>query len=173
MSENELLVIADAHIAEESMRVSMEDVAMICQSTSFEGTLTNHYMRECFQSFLQAEHSDELFLFWQHAEDFRLNHPSSPKRSQTTSANDGVQDWAERIYAAFISHDAQHQVSVSAEDIQFIERSLKRPPFDMFVNPQRAAYTQLRASSFARFVQVNDRIQTYVNYASSIVTLIL
>ena len=76
-SENDIIYMADEFTAEAEKESSMQDVDILVDCTTFEGTLKNGYMREKFQSYLGKNYEDESLLFWEYCEDYRKGHPES------------------------------------------------------------------------------------------------
>jgi hypothetical protein len=163
-AENEMIQLADAHICDEEWYFALEDIHTMCRCARFEGALVNTSMRLKFQDFLEREHSEELFLFWQHVEAYKLRHPDSPnaQRSLVVSASD-AKNWAHAIYETFVSENAVHQVSTSGQQLTHIQDNLEYPTWDMFDGPQKAAFAQLRTSSYTRFVQLPAYRQFLLN----------
>lgn len=103
-------------------------------------------------------------MFWQHVEAYKLRHPDNPnaQRSTVVPASE-AKEWAVALYETFVSENAVHQVSTSGQQLTLIQDNLEFPTWDMFDGPQKAAFGQLRTSSFTRFVQLPDYRRFLVN----------
>lgn len=76
-SENDIILMADMYTSVAEEEASVQDIDILVDCTTFEGTLKNGYMREKFQSYLGKNFEEEFLLFWEYCEDFRKGHPDS------------------------------------------------------------------------------------------------
>lgn len=153
--------------------LSKEDADDLMTNMTFEGMIKNNRLRELFQTFLEKNYSEEIFKFWQYAEDFRRGHPESTDPfnfiddadfNQTSAKNSNSRQatraWCNRLYKAFLEEGGVQQIGdCSTEERGRIKREILsqnpgKPSCVVFAVVQQECFRACKFTWYPYFVQL-------------------
>lgn len=133
--DNDIFNAIEEGISERQKNETKEQMDYLTKTATFEGMLSNRFLRGYFRNYLMSLCAEESLLFWEYTEDFRRGHPFSPhpfpgfllftpldpSESSTTGLSDKkweimVLEWAEMIFNNFIRMDAPYQISEGSRE---------------------------------------------------------
>ena len=184
--DNDSLNLAETQLCARAASDTAGGAAWLEPLRTLEGALRHRALSGAFQSFLERQQAVEDLFFWQEACEYRRTHPRGENNGGTAvegaaagGGDDGgggagtgasrapvsaaeaatVAARARLVYECFIGDDAPHQVAVSGDIRERIEKALSGSetavptclPVDIFDTAAAYAFSQLQLSQWPQF----------------------